>query len=176
MFTFSTYRRYLALGGLVLACCAVLAPAASAMIPDRHHGTTTEGPAQAILPSDMGYYTHDVGATASDAGLTATATYGALYQFPSAGIVAESAPVRPDDRATHGVGATAADVIATEDGLISRPAPADIAPVVPAAEPVSGTGFDWSDAGVGIVLGVLCAMLLGGLLLLSRRRGTLSGA
>ena len=146
----------------------------------------------------MGYYTHDVGATASDAGLTATDTYGALYQFPSAGIVAESAPVRPDDRATHGiggqlspgdvgyethgVGATASDVIATEDGLISRPAPADNiaatedAPVVPAAEPVSGTGFDWSDAGVGIVLGVLCAMLLGGLLLLSRRRGTLSGA
>jgi hypothetical protein len=182
MFTFSTYRRCLALGALVLACCAMLAPAASAMIPDRHHGTTTEGPAQAILPSDMGYYTHDVGATASDAGLTATASYGALYQFPSAGIVAESAPVRPDDRATHGIGATAADVIATGDGLISRPAPADNivaaggAPVVPAAEPVSGTGFDWSDAGVGIVLGVLCAMLLGGLLLLSRRRGTLSGA
>ena len=114
-------------------------------------------------------------------------------RLPSAGIVAESAPVRPDDRATHGiggqlnpatsatnadVGATASDVIATEDGLIGRPAPADNivategAPVVPASD----TGFDWSDAGVGIVLGVLCAMLLGGLLVLSRRRGTLSGA
>ena len=104
MFTFSTYRRCLALGALVLACCAMLTPAASAMIPDRHQGTTQEGAAAAVLPGDVGYYTHDVGATASDAGLIATDTYGALYQFPSAGIVAESAPVRPDDRATHGIG------------------------------------------------------------------------
>ena len=176
MSMFWSYRRCLSLGALVLACCAMLAPGASAMIPDRHYGTTQEGAAAAVLPGDVGYYTRDVGATASDAGLIATDTYGELYQLPVAGIVAESAPVRPDDRATHGVGATAADVIATGDGLISRPAPADNKPVVAGAEPVSGTDFDWSDAGVGIVLGVLCAMLLGGLLLLSRRRGTLSGA
>jgi hypothetical protein len=181
MFTFSTYRRCLAIGALVLACCAMLAPAASAMIPDRHQGTSQEGPGGAIAPGDVGYYTHDVGATASDAG-----------------IVTESVPVRPDDRATHGiggqlnpgdvgydthdVGATTSDAALIADGTLSRPAPADgVAatagtPVVPAAEPVSGTGFDWSDAGVGIVLGVLCAMLLGGLVLFSRRRGTVSGA
>ena len=102
MSMFWSYRRCLSLGALVLACCAMLAPGASAMIPDRHYGTTQEGAAAAVLPGDVGYYTRDVGATASDAGLIATDTYGALYQLPAAGIVAESAPVRPDDRATHG--------------------------------------------------------------------------
>ena len=104
MSMFWSYRRCLSLGALVLACCAMLAPGASAMIPDRHYGTTQEGAAAAVLPGDVGYYTRDVGATASDAGLIATDTYGALYQLPAAGIVAESAPVRPDDRATHGIG------------------------------------------------------------------------
>jgi hypothetical protein len=176
MFTFTTYRKYLTLGALVLALCAILAPSASAYIPDPGPSATAT-----IEPGDVGYYTHDVGATAADAGL-----------------VDESAVVRPDDRATHGVGgrlepgdvgyythdvgATASDVIAVDDGVVSRPAPADgiaatqDAPVVVVAEPAPATGFDWSDAGVGIAIGLVAALLLGGLMILTRRRGTLAGA
>jgi hypothetical protein len=176
MFTFETYRKYLTLGALVLALCAVLAPGASASIPD-------PGPSSSatIEPGDVGYYTHDVGATASDAGLAD-----------------ESAVVRPDDRATHGVGArlepgdvgyythgvgaTASDVIAVEDSLVSRPAPADgvaatqDTPVVVVSEPAPSTGIDWRSAGAGIAIGLLAALLLGGLLILNRRRSTLAGA
>jgi hypothetical protein len=176
MFTFSTHRKYLTLGALVLGLCAVLAPSASAYIPDPGPSATA-----AIEPGDVGYYTHDVGATASDAGLAD-----------------ESAVVRPDDRATHGVGgrlepgdvgyythgvgATASDVIAVEDGLVSRPAPADgvaatqDTPVVVVSEPAPDTAFDWRAAGIGIAIGLLAALLVGGLMILNRRRGTLAGA
>jgi hypothetical protein len=189
MFTFSIHRKSLALVAVVAACCAILAPAASAMIPDRHFGVVetpvrpddraTHGIGAQLQPGDLGYATHDVGATASDAG-----------------IVVET-PVRPDDRATHGigaqlqpgdlgyathdVGATLSDIVAIEDSLVSRPAPANSlvanegAPVA-AAPAASDSGFDWGDAGVGIALGILSAMLLGGLLMITRRRDTLTGA
>ena len=177
MFGFSTHRRFLGLTALVLALSAVVAPGASAYIPDPHHATTQEGPAYDWLrPGDVGYHTHDVGATASDAGVEV---------------------VRPDDRATHGpanviepddlgyytrdVGATASDAGLVEPGLISRPAPADglagtrDAPAAPVVATPSSS-FDWRDAGAGIAIGLLVAMLLGGLLALSRRRGTPASA
>jgi hypothetical protein len=168
MFRFSTYRRTFASLALALACCATIVPAASAMIPD-------PDPVPAVtVEGDVGYYTHDVGATASDAG------------------VDTSVIVRPDDRATHGigaavqpgdvgyythgVGATASDVVAAaDDGLVSRPAPADNVADQPAPVSTPGSGFDWSDAGIGIAIGIFAAMLLGGLLLLGRRRHTLAG-
>jgi hypothetical protein len=193
MFRFSTHRRFLALGALVLGL-GVIAPSASAMIPDPGHGTAQAGAAyDGLRPGDAGYYTRDVGATASDAGLPSATTYGVLHQFPNAGL----GIVRPDDRATHGpgavlepgdlgyythdVGATASDAGLVGDGLVSRPAPADSlagtqdAPASPVATAPS-SGFDWRDAGAGIAIGLLVAMFLGGLLVLSRRRGTPASA
>jgi hypothetical protein len=153
MFRFSTYRRTLASLALALACCATIVPAASAMIPD-------PDPVPAVIvEGDVGYYTHDVGATASDAGVGAAVQPGDVGYY------------------THGVGATASDVVAAaDDGLISRPAPADNVADQPTPVSAPSSGFDWSDAGIGIAIGIFAAMLLGGLLLLGRRRDTLAGA
>ena len=150
MFRFSTYRRTFASLALALACCATIVPAASAMIPD-------PDPVPAVtVEGDVGYYTHDVGATASDAGV---ATPGDVGYY------------------THGVGATASDVVAgADDGLVSRPAPADNVADQPTPVSAPSSGFDWSDAGIGIAIGIFAAMLLGGMLLLGRRRHTLAGA
>jgi hypothetical protein len=147
MFRLSTYRRTFASLALALACCAAIVPAASAMIPDRHHGTTQEGPAEAVRPINPGAYTNDWPGS-SDFG---------YY--------------------THDVGATASDVVAAaDDGLVSRPAPADNVADQPTPVSAPNSGFDWSDAGIGIAIGIFAAMLLGGLLLLGRRRHTLAGA
>ena len=153
MFRFSTYRRTFASLALALACCATIVPAASAMIPD-------PDPVPAVtVEGDVGYYTHDVGATASDAGVGAAVQPGDVGYY------------------THGVGATASDVVAAaDDGLISRPAPADNVADQPTPVSAPSSGFDWSDAGIGIAIGIFAAMLLGGLLLLGRRRDTLAGA
>ncbi len=106
---------------------------------------------------------------------------------------------------SQGLGATSASVTsigdAPHDGLLSRPAPADslaaeppsvvnlpryqTAAPRPAPEPVAApaaqtptvqSGFDWSDAAIGIAIGIGVATLVGlAILTSSRRRGTLQG-
>jgi len=55
---------------------------------------------------------------------------------------------RPDDRAVHGAGAIAAarrDVVLPPDDRADRRFPND----APVAQPTTGEGFDWVDAGIG---------------------------
>jgi hypothetical protein len=60
---------------------------------------------------------------------------------------------------------------------IDAPRTAPDAVVQPVATPVAGTGFDWSDAAIGIAIGLGVALLLVAALVAgSRRRGTLQGA
>ena len=58
----------------------------------------------------------------------------------------DGAVVRPDDRAVRGAGSLAAA------------APASVAVVAPAS-----TGFDWTDAAIGAIGGILAAVLAGAL-------------
>jgi hypothetical protein len=165
--TYSNRKQRTLIAGLAaLAASAVLATGAGAMIPD---------PDPVASDSPTYTATHDVGATFGDMlesnGLTASSYYARGVGATAAGYpgaiagpeqpltlpLAQPEPlvvsVRPDDRA-------------------ARPtAPVSTTGLAPAAE-----GFDWSDAGIGIAIGVLAGIALGAALLMGRRRGTLQGA
>ena len=66
----------------------------------------------------------------------------------TAGAAAADAVVRPDDRVVHGPGAIVAaqrDVVLRPDDRADRRLPID----APVAQPTTGEGFDWVDAGIG---------------------------
>lgn len=148
----SPTRQRIRAAACALACCAILAPTASAMIPDPGNGRTqpsaavrpddraTRGVPATIEPGDLGYYTHGLGATASDAGIVDFAA-----------------------------GPAAARRVTLFDQ--SRTADRTSAPV----SGTPGAGFDWGDAGAGIGIGVFAGILLVLASLARRRRGTLAG-
>jgi hypothetical protein len=63
------------------------------------------------------------------------------------GAAAADAVVRPDDRVVHGPGAIVAqrDVVLRPDDRADRRPPT----AAPVAQPATGEGFDWVDAGIG---------------------------
>ena len=73
---------------------------------------------------------------------------------------AESAG-RPDDRATHGPGAIEAarrDVVLRPDDRADRRLPGS----APLAQPTTGDGFDWLDAGIGSAATLGLVLLVAG--------------
>jgi hypothetical protein len=103
---------------------------------------------------------------------------------------ADVRPTVPDDRAVRPTivsGPSAAgqySVDGPRSGPVTNlptfstdaPRTAPDAIVKPVAVPVAGSGFDWSDAGVGIGIAFGVALLGAALLTGGRRRGTLQGA
>jgi hypothetical protein len=183
-FSRSTYRKNLAVAAFVLACSAILAPAASAMIPDpdvreaaagtsdvvRPDDRPTQGIGSAGEPRPVPWDSHDFVAPASDAGLadeTPVGTPDPADSLPSWAYYA------------HDVGATASDAGLADMTEVN---PDGVAPVsggiaAPATpQPPIDTGFDWGDAGIGIAIGTAAGVMLVGLLLLGRSRTTLRGA
>lgn len=82
---------------------------------------------------------------------------------------AESA-ARPDDRATHGAGAIAAarrEVVLRPDDRADRRLPASPA----LAQPSTGDGFDWLDAGIGSAATLGLVLLVAGASLVRLRQG-----
>jgi hypothetical protein len=163
-------HRRLAAGLAALAACAILTSGAGAMILDRdqHHGAAAD-----------------------------TATYDATYGVGATFLdMLDSKGLTTSSYFAHGVGATAADypgaIVGPETPLtVPIAAPESVAvsvlpddraarPTLPVAttEPAPAAGtFDWSDAGIGIALGMLAGIALGAALLMGRRRrGTLQGA
>jgi hypothetical protein len=109
-------------------------------------------------------------------GLAAGPAQAYDYRLPSG---PSDTPVRPDDQATHGIGADVVEILLPSvdelqqfrfDGPHMAPDPAIVVDRTPAVEP----GFELSDAGIGIAIGA--AALLGlGTLLMGRSR-TLASA
>ena len=84
--------------------------------------------------------------------------------------VAGALVARPDDRATHGPGAIEAarrDAVLRPDDRADRRLPG----AAPVAQPTSGEGFDWIDAGVGAAVSFgLVLLIAGGSVLRLRHR------
>jgi hypothetical protein len=77
---------------------------------------------------------------------------------------------RPDDRAVHGPGATATarpEVVLRPDDRADRRLPND----APFAQPTSGEGFDWLDAGIGSAATLGLVLLVAGASVLRLRQG-----
>lgn len=140
--------------------------------------------AATVTPSALGQAYGELYHT-QGAGLSAMPAYGELYQTHDAGV----APTLPDDRATRPTAALPSELPQhSVDGPRSGPAsnlpafstgaPRTAPDVVskPVTAPVVGSGFDWSDAGIGIAVGLGAASLFGTALVASRRRGTLQGS
>ena len=71
------------------------------------------------------------------------------------------AATRPDDRSTHGPGAIEAaqrDVVVRPDDRADRRLPNN----APLAQPTTGDGFDWIDAGIGSAATLGLALLVAG--------------
>ena len=81
---------------------------------------------------------------------------------------AESA-TRPDDRPTHGPGAieaTRRDVVLRPDDRADRRPPSS----APLAQPTTGDGFDWVDAGIGSAATLGLVLLVAGASLMRPRQ------
>lgn len=94
---------------------------------------------------------------------------------PAPADVLTQTPVRPDDRAIRPtiVDGTQAPVVLTPVGRVHGPVPGDTALISdqPQSAPVSGTSFDWNDAGIGIAIGVAaCLALMTAWMLLGGRK------
>ena len=77
---------------------------------------------------------------------------------------------RPDDRAVHGPGASEAarrEIVLRPDDRADRRLPND----APATQPTTGEGFDWVDAGIGSAATLGLVLLLAGASVLRLRHG-----
>jgi hypothetical protein len=96
---------------------------------------------------------------------------GAVAQEKDRMQVTSGDVARPDDRAAHGPGAIAAarrEVVLRPDDRADRRLPGSTAPV---AQPASGEGFDWVDAGVGSAATLGLIVLVAGISVLRLRHG-----
>jgi hypothetical protein len=135
---------------------------------------------------------------------TSAGAYGELHQFPNAGIelaLPDDRAVRPTIVSGPSAAVVEAGnwraIYAPSGGLaqhsvdgprsgpatdlptfsVDAPRTAPDAVAKPVAVPVADSGFDWSDAAVGIAIAFGAIALLGAAFLMGgRRRGTLQGA